>query len=133
MDTLSDVQLKKMVIDELDSLVESLYAKHDYLRSTITNEVWVGDYGGVSSSAGIDATREIEAVKAYIKRVESVIDEKSPSTNNDVHTRTNDRDQSEIEELYFPTYAEAKEWSMRNVGKAFTKSENGIGFVPVKK
>jgi hypothetical protein len=42
-------------------------------------------------------------------------------------------EEKETKELYFSTYAEAKEWSRKNIGKAFTRSADGCGFVPVKK
>jgi hypothetical protein len=37
------------------------------------------------------------------------------------------------EDIYFSTYEEAKQWSLQNVGKAFTRSPDGSGFMPVKR
>jgi len=36
-------------------------------------------------------------------------------------------------EIYFSKYEEAKQWSIQNVGKAFTRSSDGSGFMPVKR
>jgi hypothetical protein len=32
--------------------------------------------------------------------------------------------------VYFNSFQEAKAWAMRNVGRAFTRSTDGTGFVP---
>ncbi len=132
MDNLTDIQLIKMSVEELDSLIDSLYNKYDGLKSTIGENVWVGNYGGVSSSLGIGATREIEDLKSYIKRVGDTLAAKEINlTKNSCVKNTNPPKKSK--ELYFYTYAEAKEWSKNNIGKSFTKSPDGSGFVPVEK
>lgn len=130
---LSVIQLNKMSDEELDSLVDSLYAKYEGLKTTINKNVWVGDYGGVSSQLGIEATRSLEEIKAYILLVESTIDGKNRSyasvkVDEDHHEEIFD---SKANELFFSTFAEAKQWSINNAGKSFTRSADGIGFVPV--
>lgn len=40
---------------------------------------------------------------------------------------------SNHEALYFSTFAEAKQWAMTNVGQAFTRSSDGLGFIPKQK
>lgn len=42
-------------------------------------------------------------------------------------------DDVEPDDIYFSTYEEAKKWSIQNVGKAFTRSPDGSGFMPVKR
>ncbi len=132
MDVLSDIQLRKMSVEELDSLMDSLYNKYDNLKSTISENVWTGDHGGVSSSLGIAATREIEDVKLFISRVEKALSTKNIEPLTSAGAQTNNLPQ-QTKEFYFSTYAEAKEWSKSNIGKAFTRSADGSGFVPIKK
>lgn len=134
MNKLSIIQLNKMSDDELDSLVDSLYGKYENLKDTVNKNVWVGDYGGVSSQLGIEATKSLEEIKAYILLVESTIEGKNRSYASIRLNKEHDEEvfDSNSKELFFSTFAEAKQWSINNAGKSFTRSANGIGFVPVK-
>lgn len=135
MDKLSDIQLRKMSHSQLESLIDALYEKYDGLKSTIKNNVWVGDYGGVSSKKGVNATKEADFLKLYIKTVEGIAAEKDKRPPRRVKTPISSPNNkvTEPHEIYFSTYAEAKEWSMNDIGRAFSRSPDGIGFIPVNK
>lgn len=77
MKNLSYFQLSKLSIDELDSLIDALYEDIDVLKQVVEKNPFSNDFGSVSTRYGVNSSLELNNIKSYIKRIESVLDEKA--------------------------------------------------------
>lgn len=135
MKKLSPVQLKKLSDKQIDSLIDSLYLHHDKLKSTISNNVWIGDHGGVASGLGRQATAEIEEIRSYIMQVENIIASKKsrfeyvehyPATSESCEDALLERGDPSVEKTKeFDSFQSASSCAKENPGSKLSRTSDG--------